>query len=455
MKSLKMKKDKEMKRILVFIIIIIALIVLVNVPLLAQQNSYTLEEAISTGLENSKVIQIAESKVKGSDALTEEMHSNKLPKLSLSAYYKRLSDVPDFQIQFPGSPVPITVQESILDQYGMNLNITQPIFTGFRLSAMEDAARFQAEAQKKELDLAMNNEAFAIEQAYWNYFKAIEIKTLIDENVVRMEKHLEDTKNYFDNELVTKSQLLKVQVQLSEIKLQQLQAKNGVALARTAFNKAIGVSLHEKTTIDRIEITPEKSTISYEEYKTEALQNRLELESLQYRIKAGEEHITAAHSGWIPNIYVAGNFTYSRPNQRIFPQKDRFDETWDIGVQMQWNIWDWGNTSAKTEQAEQQVLQLRTMKEDVSEKISLEVYNAYLKLQSAYDQVLLAKEVVEQAEEQSRVVKTAYDVQMATATELTDAETALLHAKTELTTSMVDYRIAVATFHKSLGRVLY
>lgn len=244
-------------------------------------------------------------------------------------------------------------------------------------------------------------------------------------------------------------------MQYSNLKLKKIDAENNVNLARVNFNRTIGIELDKQTEISVDEIQSPISNYKYENILNEAFDTREELKSLNYRIQAGEKSVTAANAGWLPSVYLFGHFYYNNPNQRIMPLKDEFNETWDVGVSLNWDLWDWGNTSAKAAQAEQQLIQTQTALQQLKEGIEAEVYYNYLKLISENEKVEVSKLTINSAEENYRITKEKYSQQLSTSTDLIDAETDLLNAQTQLTTSLVDLELAKVSLEKSVGRKIY
>lgn len=437
-----------MKKILTTLLIVFGVIS-------AQERTLTLEESLQIGLQNSKQIKISQAALKSSEAKITEVGSQMLPQLSFGASYTRLSDVKPFAVTVPFSPTPITIQETILDNYQLKLSLQQPLFTGFRLSSLKSAAEHNMKAAEFEHTTEINEEAFRIHQAFWNYYKAQKVLQLVEENLKSLEKHLIDTKNFLENGLVTRNDLLKLEVQYSNTELKRIEAKNSVALTKTAFNKSVGLPLNSDTQITADDPQAISVTTKFDDLLNEALQSREEIKSLEYKIKAGEENIGAAQAGWFPSVFLFGDYYYSRPNQRIMPLEDRFEDTWAVGVSLSWNIWDWGETSAKTTQAEQQLIQAETTYQIIKENIELEVYKDYLTALSEFEKVNVSKKSVEQAEENYRITKDKYNQQLATSTDLIDAEVALLNAKTNLTNALVDLKLAKTKLEKSVGRRIY
>jgi outer membrane protein TolC len=176
---------------------------------------------------------------------------------------------------------------------------------------------------------------------------------------------------------------------------------------------------------------------------------------LNYRVQAGSENVNAAASGWYPSIFLFSDYYYNRPNQRIMPTLDRFKDTWDAGVTLNWDIWNWGYNSSQVEQARQNLDQLNTNKELLKENIEVEVYNNFMALNAARNKIEVAKTGLEQAEENYRGINEKYIVQYATSTDLIDAETTRLQSQNDLINSLVDYETALARLLKSSGKKIY
>ena len=207
-----------------------------------------------------------------------------------------------------------------------------------------------------------------------------QIKKLIEENLRLTQKHLEDTKNFMERNLATRNDLLKLQVQYSNTELQLIEAENNVDIARSNLNKQLNLPLEAGTEIESGKIDTSFNDLNLKDLINEAHANRNDLKSLEYRLEASDKGITAANAGWYPSIYLVGDYYYSKPNQRIFPAQDKFKDTWDVGVSLQWDIWNWGFTSSQSTQAEQQKVQVEASLSQLKDAVELEVYQSFLNL---------------------------------------------------------------------------
>lgn len=434
----------------------ILMLILFATSLFAQERILTLKESLKIGLQNSKNLKISQSKINYSDAKLSEINSQFLPQFKLFGNYTRLSDnIPAFEFTSPFFPNAIRVSEPLYNNYTFKLGFTQPLFTGFKLLSSRSAAKYNLQASESDYSKEQNEVAFNIYNAYWNYFKAEEVRDVIAQTLQQIENHLRDTRNFYEQGLVSNNDLLKLEVQYSNTQLMLIEAENNLKIARIAFNKALGIDLNAQTKVAATEKSMSLVNYDLSEIINEAINNRQELKSLAYRVESSKEGISAAKSNWFPSIYLTGNYYYSNPNPRFQPAKDEFNYNWDVGVTLSWDVWNWGLTSSQVSQAEQTKIQLETNYEQLKENIQMEVYSNFLNLLKTEEKVKVNKIALEQASENYRITAEKYNLQLASSTDLIDAETLKLQAETNLKAAEADYQIAKVRLEKSLGRIFY
>lgn len=421
----------------------------------AQEVKLTVEESVEIGLKNSKQLSILKSKSRYAEAHITEYGSQMLPQLKFSASYTRLSEVPPFQVITPLFPAPIKIQDAILDNYNIKVSLYQPLFTGFRLSSLKSASKYNYKAAEFEYDAGVNDYAYKIYEAFWNYYNTAQIVELIGDHLKAIEQHLKDTENFMENGLATKNDLLKLEVQYSNMTLRLIEAENNLDLARINFNRLIGYEINAQTQLEVQMLTASVQDFNTDDLVAEAKQTRNEVKSAEQRLLAADQHISAANSGWFPSVYLFSNLYYSKPNQRILPAENEFKETWDAGITLSWDIWNWGYNSSKSTQANETKFQSEQLFEQLNESIEIEVRNEYLNFVKSRRSVEVAQKTVEHAEENYRLTLDKYNYQLATSSELIDAQTYEQEASRQLITSLINYELSILRLKKAVGRNLY
>lgn len=408
----------------------------------------SLDQAISLGLENSKNLKIAESKIRLFDAKSEEANRLMLPTLNLAGGYTRLSQVEPFKVNFQGKDFEIS--PTILNTYQTRLGLQYPLFNGFRLENNYKINEKNLFAAREDYRSEENNLIFNIKNAYWNIKIAEMMFQSTQENIRQLEAHLLDLENFQKNGMAIENDLLKVKVQIANLKVMKLDFENNIKLGK--INLAILIGIPADSEIELISVID--TNIADFEPLDKLLQiankNRPELQATKYRKEASLAGISLAKSGWFPQINFFANYYYNRPNQRLMPAQDKFYGTWDIGLQFSYNIWNWMTTKYQTQQAEETFHQTQLAEEQIRDAITLEVTQNYFASGKSKDKIEVAKFSVLQAEENYRVTLEKFRNGLISSSELLDAEVALLNSKISLQTSYLEYIINKSKLEKAI-----
>lgn len=425
----------------------------------ADKRSLSLDEAVSVGLQASPALHASQMKVESSTAKVREVAAGRLPALKLGGGYTRLSEVPPFEVTLPIFPAPVEVSKNYFNSWGLSVGLKQPVFTGFRLEAGTESARFLEKSAGLDLEKDRSDFMFAVKSAYWGLARAREVEKAVLENVSQVTEHLKDVRAFFDQGLLTKNEVLKTELQLANAELMRIDARNAVEVARTSLNSLIGLPLETEleltTTAESLAATlPAEETTgdrAAEVLIQTALTDRPELKSAEFRIKASEAGVKAARSGWYPQVFLLGNVYYLRPNPRLMPSENRFYGTWDIGLSLSFDIWNWGQTRSQARQAEAQLAQARDARKLLGDQAALEVTQSRLALSQARQKTTVVAHAVVQAEENLRITRERFRQGVALNTDVIDAEVALFQAKINRTQAAIDLVLAQARFEKALG----
>jgi len=439
---------------LVYILLLIFVFILKNLES-QQQKPLTIEDCIQFGMENNRTLKIDKSKIASADEKLSEINSGRLPSLKFIAGYTRLSAIDPFTISMPvgqGKTQEYTISPALLDNYTMKMSLQQPVFTGFRLESNADLNKYNLLASSEDLKKDKSLLVLDIKNAYWNYIKAMELVNVVNENIAQTKAHLEDIQNFFNRGLATNNDVLKVKVQLSNVQLLKVDADNTVKLAMMGLNNIIGLPISSDTKIVTEHKYNETRLPDLENLLEEGLKSRPELKGMDLRIKAGESGVKLAQAGWYPQINFAANYNYMRPNPRIMPSKDQFIGTWDVGINLSFDVWNWLTTEHQTAQATETLEQTKYSLLQLKDAVILDVSQSYLNLSKSKEKISVSEYAVRQAEENYRVVNEKFKSGIALNSDLIDAESALLQAKVNLISAVADFEIAMAKLDKSVGR---
>ena len=115
------------------------------------------------------------------------------------------------------------------------------------------------------------------------------------------------------------------------------------------------------------------------------------------------------------------------------------------------NLWDWGTSLYQTRQAQAQLTQAEDARRQVQDAVTLEVTQSYLNLVKSVKAIEVARLTIEQAEENYKSTSEKFKNGLALNSDLLDAETVLLSAKTKYVNTLADFRIAEAKLKRAVG----
>lgn len=426
------------------------------------QTPLSLRDAMKIGLENSKSLKISELNVLTADAKAKEVNASRWASLGFRGGYTRLSTVPPFNLNipadlfgpgFPPRPISYPITQNFYNYYNLQLQLQQPIFTGFQLENSAKAAKESAKATAYDTKADRSDLKVRIATAYWNVYAALQAEKVMQENLSRTQSHYEQAQNMMNQGMLTQSDVLSAKVQVSNSELSLLDAENNVKLAIVSLNNVLGVPLNTQYEITSTPQTGDTTLPDLNELLRTAIKDRPELRSMNLRAEAAWAAVAAAWGAYLPQISVVGDFYYQRPNQRIQPPVDAFRSTWDAGVVLSLPLWNWGETQDKVDQAQAQHEQADLAVKQMADAVYLDVTQSYLNFKQARDRIVVAGETVKDAEESYRISDQKFRVGLVTNTDLMDAEMALLQAKLYYTQALTGLEIARINLDKATGQL--
>jgi outer membrane protein len=355
------------------------------------------------------------------------------------------------------------VSPVFFDNVSLRLSVQQPLFTGFRLQAGREAALFQQRSAGEDKDQDRADFMLSVKSAYWGLVRARRVTAVVDENLAQIDSHLKDVRALFAQGLVTKSEVLRVEVQRANAEVMRLEAESSIDVALTRLVSLIG--LPRGTDIEPT--TPPESVASAAFSATEtasgaaedelviiesALASRPDLKSADFRIGAAEAGVKAARAGWYPQVYFSGNYSYLRPNPRLMPAQGKFYGSWDLSVSLSLDVWNWRRTKHQSDQAEARLAQARDARKLLEDQAVLEITQGRLGVVKAGKRVRVSAGAVGLAEENLRTTRDRFRQGMALNSDVLDAEVALLQARLNRTRAAIDFALAEARLEKAMGR---
>ncbi|MGZ3951480.1 MAG: TolC family protein, partial [Flavisolibacter sp.] len=337
----------------------------------------SLNEAIDLSIKNSKQLKINKAKVEQASAAVTQAIQRRLPDASVTGAYIYLSN-PVVTLKSKsssgsgsgsggGSGMPKVNQAA----YGI-LNASLPLFAGGRIRYGIESSKYLAQAE--ELD-AENNKEEVIEnviEAYVNLYKAGAAVQLYDTNLVQARLRVKDLANLEKNGLLARNDLLKAQLQESNVELALLDAQNNLELANVNMSLMLGLPENTALVPDTSVINQRITVGALDDYVQSALKNRKDIEALGLRKQAADVGVKATKGELFPSVALTGGYIAAD-----VPGFLSIANAANVGVGVKYDIGSLWKNKAKVQEAEARSKELVATQELVNDNVRLQVNRAY------------------------------------------------------------------------------
>ena len=415
----------------------------------------TLNEAIVAGITNSKLLKASAERIYAATDRLKENNTQQVPRVNLSSSYTRISDnINPFSVKFPYAPTPIVLNPQILNQYAENLGASQLIFGGGRVKNTARSLNFLVEASKQDYANDRSNVIYNTINAFYSLYKLQQVQKILDQNIILLNSRIEDLKNLEQNGIILHNDVLKLQIQLSQLNVLQFDNINNTESTRYAFNILLGFPDSAKFTLDTSSFFKFKLEKIYNEYEKLALASRPDLQSSNFKTEASKYNIDVAKANYLPSLSSLANYNYLLPNQRVFPNQNAFKGTWNIGLTLSWDISSFYNNKHYVAEAKSNFEQNRQLQLATTDNIRTELYTNFLAYKHATEHLKLSKETLSQAQENYRILNDRLQSKLVIATDLQDAINNLIQSQLNVLQDEADIDLAYFKFIKSTGTLL-
>ena len=152
-----------------------------------------------------------------------------------------------------------------------------------------------------------------------------------------------------------------------------------------------------------------------------------------------------------PRFSAFATADYANPNQRVFPQSEKFTFTWAAGLQLTWTLNDMLTEQTTDRRLVAETNELRADRESLERGARIEVLAAQQAVALAQHALVTSQKGLVAAQESYRVRQALLAAERATAVELVDSETDLTRARIASLNARVDLRVALAQLVHALG----
>ncbi len=339
------------------------------------------------------------------------------------------------------------------DQWAGQLNLHQPVFTGFKLLSTFQKAKLtkeQNEAKLYQAELALIS---AIQTNYLAHLKAkMDVKSAED-SVERLKSQLKVTQAFFDVGLKPKLDVLQAEVDLATAEQTLLTARNSLDTTRAKLNSLLDLPL--EAPVEYVgELAYAPFGLDLAECLKRAYGARPDVKIGMKSVEIAEKDASITASGFYPQ--VAGDFNYYKKGDDATLSNSKYlsnsaKDAWTVGASASYTFFQWGSTYNQYKAAGENVSRMRADLENTKLGAGFEVKQYLLSQRAAADRIGVARKSVEAARESYRMALARYQAQVGTNTDVLDAQAKVSNSEAQLSQALSDYQTALSSLYVAMG----
>jgi outer membrane protein len=403
------------------------------------QPAKTLAECVAIAVENHPSLKAADASVQAGKQRVWESAAPYLPQVTgSSSATRRQTNAASFGV--------LNSQPVKSNFYNTGASLTQTLFDfGQTLDAIR-AAQASEQSLQADRTTQLNTVVLNLKQAYFSVLATRRLLAVADETVRQNQKHLELAEARFQVGLAAKFDVTQAQVQLANAELNQVTARNNVAVARETLRNALGLTGPlDFDIVDNLGI--HQVTISEDDALAAAYDRRPELQSIRAKELSTSEQIAALQMSYLPTLQAQANYNWQGTDYPL-------SNTWAFGGNLTLPIFSGGLTTAQIGEQKANLSNLKFNEEVLRQNIALEVRQAVLNIQQAAESIRVSEKGLQLARENLDLAEGRYQTGVGNIIELTDAQASLTTAEANNVQALYNYETAMAAAEKATAKQL-
>ncbi len=453
-----LSKSGKMKPVILTFLILIGIS-----PTLSAQNNYSLRQCKILALQNNARVKNKVLDVEASEQVKKAAFTKYFPQVEATALSFQF-DKPLMEMNIPGGNLPVYdgnpgnlatatqfayfpgVSISMFEKGTIGLvTATQPVFAGRRIVTGNKLASLGIEVNQIQLGATQDEISLETEKQYWQIVAFGEKMKTLKRYIQMVDTLHKEVDDAFQAGLITRNDILKVELKQNELQMNLLRLENGISLSKMALCQYVGVIYNPEINFADSLVGADDPQLIYTNHQ-QALVNRAEYKLLQKSTEAEKYQTQMQRGEYMPQLGVGVGGQY------LDVMDDKSSTIGMVFGSVQVPISGWWEASHKLKERRLKEEQNQNTVNDNTEKLLLQMQQARNMLGEDYQQVQLAGVSIRQAEENLKVNRDNYEAGMVNVSDMLEAQAQLQQSHDRFTDALIQYQIAMAKYLLAVGK---
>lgn len=414
----------------------------------------TLDQAVSTALAHNRQLRIAALEIEKAALDVDIAKTKRLPQLSTDLYGSGLLAPISFQIDagafgtYPATgPIP-NEKTKITTERTFNLfavaQVKQPISQLHRINLGINASKLAVEIDKEDLRAHRIDVANKVRATYYEILR-LQSAARASGAAIQAYKELDRlVASYAVEQTVLRSDVLDVKSRLLSEQQKELTIRHSLQAQKEQMNLLLGRDPEIDFSVESA-AKAEFAETDLAVARAKALDQRPELRQATLTIQRAQYDYRSKKSEYIPD--VSGFVSYISPFNISFVPKNIAT----AGIQLSWEIFDWGRKRRELQQRQLTVEQSKQKADETRSSILIDVGIKARQLDETRIQLQVAELSQETSQEKVRVITAKFGEKAALLRDVLEEQTRLAEVTHQYQEALLSFWNAKAEFAKVIG----
>lgn len=382
-----------------------------------------------------------------------------LPQVNGSLDVKDYVDLPTQLLpgEFFGAPPGTFLPVKFGLQYNAmaSISITQLVFSSDYFVGLQAAKELMVLSQKNILRTKAET-AQNVSKAYYSVLVNRERIKLLDANLERLKKMLDDTKALNKAGFVEQIDVDRLEVTFNNLTVEKEKVERLIGISETLLKFQMGYKITDKITLSDSLTTTDQNPITIQENQKTNYSQRAEYSLLETQQRLNLLNLKRYRLTALPTLVAYGNFA-SQAQRNEFDFLD-FNKKWYpigiIGATLNVPIFGGGQNAWRIRQANISIQKTKNSITNLEQAIDMEVQIASISYENAVVSLESQKKNMTLAENVLTVANKKYEQGVGSNLEVVTAQTSLKEAETNYFNALYDMYVAKIDYLKAIGALV-
>ena len=287
---------------------------------------------------------------------------------------------------------------------------------------------------------------------YLDLYQLLNQKSVYQQNIQLAEQRLQNINKYYNQGMVTRNDVIRGELQLSNLKLALQVVENNRQILNKQLTTALGLSENTQIVPDETILSNVPKALLMEDYRAFA-QNHPTILMTKKAVDIYETSEKITRAEMMPSLSAFAGNQLARPITTSTPALDMYTNGWSAGLSLNFNIDALYKTPKKIKQVRFEKDKAIAQANEAEQMIDVAVNAAYIKYNEAVTQNNTLETNKELSDENYRIMNSKYNNQLAILLDLIDASNQKLDAELQFANSEISIVYAYYKLLKESGNL--